>query len=773
MYKDYHSAQGQAIETIPGFRAIGSFSDGGVIYGIHAFGKKILVHSGHNLWLWRSYPAPVGVGDDHVITLPDEYTEEESLYVYSISHPVSFEIDSVEVKHPNGTSTGVPNGAMSVELRRKEIIIKTTFKPGQKLIATYYAQDVSGLDKLYSNMNDERSSSFIINNRMYIIDGKNYLVFDGEEVIPVEGYIPTTYINIMPNKKSGERYEFQNVLSNKFINTFVGDGESKEYYLLDTFSDIESVTVYGEEYPYYADADEGEPSFTYDSASGKVIFSEAPSKPEDAEYAEGEAGIVITAIKKDDISDVIKKNRIVTIYDDHVFLSGNPDYPNNIYYCHRNNGYTDPTYFPLQYYAPAGVGLAPITGMLVIADTLMVLKSDSQQDGSVYYFTPELVDDDLYPTVYVGSRGLAGTGCLGACVNFLDDPVFVSKGGLEAMGQLSTRLERAIEHRSSLVDAKLTNLDLSKATLHEWDGYLILHVEDKLFLADSRQRYSDDLGNVQYEWYYIEGVGEYVGQFTEFKYMSVLPEYLEDTYILHENEYIPISVAPEYMVNTVANLEDGKALEPQTAYRKNKDGIYEAVDLVYVKVVDGKAYLCTTKGAKTGGKFHPALTLAVVDNNIFFGTDTGHLFCFNFDKRKADGTIDPQYYTFNGRAIFSGCATKMDNCDVPHLTKSTVKKSTVIKTKSMISAAAKIKVRTNNDPYKQIARISTHSFSFEDLDFSDFSFLTLDNGLYAVKEKEKHWVEKQYFIYSDEFMKPFSCLSIAWRYMIAGRFKQR
>jgi hypothetical protein len=113
----------------------------------------------------------------------------------------------------------------------------------------------------------------------------------------------------------------------------------------------------------------------------------------------------------------------------------------------------------------------------------------------------------------------------------------------------------------------------------------------------------------------------------------------------------------------------------------------------------------------------------------------------------------------------------MDNCKIPPLTKSTIKRSTVIKTKSFANSTAKIKVRTNKKPYEQIARINSGLFSFDSVDFGDLSFATGDESLFAVKEQEKQWVEKQYYVYTDEYMKPFSLHYISYRYKVAGRVK--
>lgn len=71
----------------------------------------------------------------------------------------------------------------------------------------------------------------------------------------------------------------------------------------------------------------------------------------------------------------------------------------------------------------------------------------------------------------------------------------------------------------------------------------------------------------------------------------------------------------------------------------------------------------------------------------------------------------------------------------------------------------------------QIARINNAIFSFEDLDFSDLTFNTTEQSLFAIKEKEKQWVEKQYYLFSDEYLKPFALFSISYRYRVAGRYK--
>lgn len=89
----------------------------------------------------------------------------------------------------------------------------------------------------------------------------------------------------------------------------------------------------------------------------------------------------------------------------------------------------------------------------------------------------------------------------------------------------------------------------------------------------------------------------------------------------------------------------------------------------------------------------------------------------------------------------------------------------------MIASAAKVRVRTNNKGYASVARVNSRVFSFDDVDFSDFSFVSTDQTIFAIKEKEKHWVEKQHWIYSDEYQRPFSVHYLAFRYKVSGRIK--
>ena len=820
MYKDYQSGQGKALETIAGFRRRIVLPEEAEIYGIHHFQHKaeggaiqtkILIHAGNKLYLWHNYPDTIGVVMKETVTLP-EASETTSGGVHTFNIFLGENVaEIVGVYMPDGEDITL-NASYKADTHTLTIQ-RSDLAAEDVLYLSYYEGAIKTEDALFAGMNTRKSASFIFNNRLYIVDGVNYLLYDGSKVSSVldNAYIPTTYKNIIPsgeNADAGAEYEHRNLLQPKFKHTFFGDGENKVFYMNENELDaIAEVKVYGETLT------KGE-GYTVNLLEGKIELTEAPAKPADKNLPETHAGVEITAEKAYE-SEQITGCTLSAIFDERVFLSGNPDYPNNIYYCGRNNitGRTDPSYFPATNYVADGVGMAAITGMLAVADTLMVLKGDTQQDGSVYFHTAYATGDDLHPKDYPSTRGLAGIGCLGACINFLDDPVFISRLGVEAVGQLSVRYERAIEHRSSLIDAKLVNMELKNASLEEWNGYLIALVDGKIFMADSRQRYTHDTGVMQYEWYYLEDIGIFKNQYLEYRYATRLYSEFEGVNVHYctkckkgakqctcgNTEHhieIPISLAntvfyhdtgeTKDLTGTIANAPgaDGTAsaeifdelvnvIIDDTSY---SIGVYYAIHEVYDELTNEfvryEAYLCEGKGNYTGGVFNKACIVKSLENNLFFGTVNGIVCSFNFDKRNEMGEIPPQFYSYDERTIHCGCATKMDCCGVPHLTKNTVKKSTVVKTKSLQASAAKIKVRTNKKPYNQIARINSSLFSFENMDFSDYSFITTEQSLFSVKEKEKQWVEKQYYIYSDEYLKPFALYYISFRYNIAGRYKE-
>ena len=79
MYKDYQTSEGNALETIPGFRRRVVIPQGGEIYGVHECSfrtdegvkKHVLIHAGARLYRWYNYPHSIDVPHEYSITLPE------------------------------------------------------------------------------------------------------------------------------------------------------------------------------------------------------------------------------------------------------------------------------------------------------------------------------------------------------------------------------------------------------------------------------------------------------------------------------------------------------------------------------------------------------------------------------------------------------------------------------------------------------------------------------------------------------------------------------
>lgn len=883
MYRDYQSGQGEALETIAGFRRRADFSvkisvtEEGIanpptdnaeglklppVYGIFYANfrnkitdiveKHVLVHRGTKLYRWKDYPYSLNTLQIKTLVSPEVKQAETSGYAFLI------EIDAKVAAIKNisiytaDRATGfygtfmLDNSLIRLSQNSTPELAKIEFKSevnntyvfdnNMTVYVEYYESILMDSDILYGEMNEAKSKSVIFSNRLYIIDKKNYIVYDGEKITsvvykkgePCAAFAPPRNEYYWENGKylladgnEGRKpathklnKNMFNMLSPQFViyydtSTINNDTDGK---IVNPVQDSDPTRVIDDVSNVYYDGVE-KTDFTFDKSSNTLTLQSSLNGIKELKViAVLEKNIGASGVDDDlpKVSDLIALSQYITTYDGKIFVAGCPYAPNHLFWCSVNpfTGFVDPTFFGNLNFQVDGVGLAPISGLLCVADTLMVLKQDTQQDSSIYYHTPlaNPVESDLTelnPTLYPSVQGLSGLGCIGDCRNFLDDPIFISRLGVEAVAQLSVRLERAVEHRSRLVDVKLVNDDLKNAYLEEWGGYLCLLIDDKMFLADSRQRFPDETGIIQYEWYYIEGLATYKGQYQDYLFYNAeeIPSYLNDVRIDVGGLKYPLEIGKSVYNTTIGDFEDmrGKTVNVPDSNGLPTEEIFSTQVEVYLTDEAGDkipgsefytqiyywvhtyendagenethVYLCNTKGDFIGGEKHSASVLKNLDDNLFFGGDNGVICSFNFDQRNEYGELPTQAYSFDNRIINCGCATKMDNCDIPHLTKSTVKRSTVIKTKAFQKSGVKIKVRTNNKPYNQIARINSSTFTFNNVDFSDLSFNMIDDTIFPIKEKEKQWVEKQYYMYSDEYQSPFSLYSVSYRYKIIGRVK--
>lgn len=357
--------------------------------------------------------------------------------------------------------------------------------------------------ELYTGLNAAKSDSFIYNNTWYFKDGLKYLQYDGQTMKNVEGYIPTTSIGRKP-AGGGTIYEDVNLLSDYRTNTFLADGKSKDFYL-DT-QDIDKnyipvVYVNNQRYRLYIETDlqiggDGinATKFTVNYEAGKITFFEAPTVP----LTDGQDNVQITFKKKvPGYRQKIEKCTLLQVFDNRVFFSGNKDYPNTVWHCSLN----DPSYCSDLDYYNEGLDTAEVKGLVAGNNVLWAFKEPSQANTTVFYHIPTI--DSEYGKIYPSSHSSISTGCIGKAINFNDDIVFFSERGMEGIsGDITT--EQVIAHRSSLVDRRLiAEANYKDMILEEWEGYLIVFIDNKAYLADSRATFTNE-NHIEYEWFYWE-----------------------------------------------------------------------------------------------------------------------------------------------------------------------------------------------------------------------------------------------------------------------------
>lgn len=337
---------------------------------------------------------------------------------------------------------------------------------------------------LFSGTNAAVSDSFIFENIWYFKDGKNYLQYDGATIKEVVGYVPTTSIARKP-AGGGTIYEDVNMLSSRRINTFLADGESKEY-VLDA-KDIDSSFK-----PVVKVDDKAVTDFRVDYRNGKITFTTAPAVPK----TDGRDNVSIEFQKTvSGHKERILNCTLLQVFDNRVFFSGNKGYPNTVWHCSLN----DPSYCSDLDYYNEGLDTAAVKGLVAGNNALWVFREPSQANTTVFYHTPTIDAD--YGKIYPSQHSSVTTGCVGKAINFNDDIVFFSDRGMEGIsGDVTT--EQVLGHRSSLVDRKMiTEKDYKNMILAEWEGYLMVFIGDKVYLADSRSGFTN-LDHKEYEWFY-------------------------------------------------------------------------------------------------------------------------------------------------------------------------------------------------------------------------------------------------------------------------------
>ena len=295
--------------------------------------------------------------------------------------------------------------------------------------------------------------------------------------------------------KNTNNYNNLTVLNKAFFNDYVSSNRhiylaisfGQDGYI--TFPSLEATEVIVNDEIKHFNTD-----YTVNTTDGVVTFLEAPSSP----LTDGQDNVKIIYGKTiTGYADRIKKCTLLTVFDNRVFFSGNQDYPNTVWHSSLN----DPSYCSDLDYYNEGLDLSPVKSMVAGNNALWVFKMPSQANTTVFYHNP--VIDSEYGKIYPSTHSSISIGCIAAGINFNDDIVFFSDRGMEAInGDITT--EQVLSHRSSLIDSKLlTESNYKSMILEEYEGYLLVIIGNKIYLADSRTMFTNE-NHTEYEWFYWE-----------------------------------------------------------------------------------------------------------------------------------------------------------------------------------------------------------------------------------------------------------------------------
>ena len=379
------------------------------------------------------------------------------------------------------------------------------------------------LTEIFVGVASHRAKYLEFHNTLLFLDGEALYYYDGEvfDYVQHKAYVPQTYTGNSPDAKDGAELNQRNFLTKFVFEGFTPakddqDTWIKTYKLRMKDLDADEVVIWkgtdnieDPDNTFYTENASGDLGFTVDRTNGEVTFRTAP------EYDIPGVECIYIKYAKESAGYPNRINHCTEMlaFDNRVFLTGNPAYPNVLFWS--QNG--DWSYYgELGYSDRSGASSAAIIALQQLQENkFLSIKGDTHQDGAYAVWTQSDLDDNFLAETYLSSMGNSTIGCVSNfahCV-FVDDNVFLSSNGLNAISRnLSVSLERNIEHRSTLIDPKLLAEDLEKAMVEQHRGYLyILFPNGHCYVADSTSRTDELTRSLEYEWAYLQDVRIYVG----------------------------------------------------------------------------------------------------------------------------------------------------------------------------------------------------------------------------------------------------------------------
>ena len=343
-----------------------------------------------------------------------------------------------------------------------------------------------GDTRLYDAANDDRSRSWQFGDRLYILDGKALLVWDGSAVRPAAESAKVPILTIArPPAGGGTAYEDLNLLQPRFTELFAGTAADTAYHL--TFGGLDAAAVEVQVLQAggsWATRTENV-DFTVDRTAGIVHFVRAPG----TSPVTGEDNVRITAARTvAGYADRINRCRIGTLFGvngaaDRIFAAGNPDFINYDWFCGQN----DPTYWPDTGYSVLGTPRSAIVGYSVVNERLAAHKDDKEDGRNVIIRQGDLTDSKpSFPIV----NTLQGQGAVApfSFAYLVNEPLFLTKSGVYAITAQDLTGEKYTQNRSFYLNGRLLKEEnLSDAFALVYKDMYWLAINGQAYILDGLQ----------------------------------------------------------------------------------------------------------------------------------------------------------------------------------------------------------------------------------------------------------------------------------------------
>ena len=412
----------------------------------------------------------------------------------------SFRVSNIKLKKL------YPGGAYNADASDKIYYI---YHVGQR--AYIKGSDSDTIEQISGTLARGRSWSEQLDDTLILLDGADIYTykFGQADLAPItqrEAYIPTLTISKQP-LGGGVSYESLNMLQPGFYEQFYcssTDASQRNFQL--SFGNLDQTKISAwvlSSNGNWVAKNEGI-HFSVNRTTGLVTFNSAPGQSP----LIGEDNVKILAYRTvEGYRNRIAKCKFGTLFGvggaaDRLFVSGNPDYPNQDFY----SGQYDPTYFPDTGYSKLGTSSSEIVGYAKINNYLATFKRGIDKSQNVIVREGDLVvknqtvrgeNVETSEPAFKIINTLQGEGALTPfSFGYMQtEPIYLTSLGIMAITAQDITGEKYGQNRSYYLNEQLLkeeNLEDAMATIFK-DMY-ILAINNHLYILDGLQLARTDRG---------------------------------------------------------------------------------------------------------------------------------------------------------------------------------------------------------------------------------------------------------------------------------------